>query len=468
MTFVKRKILLIGSSPLPLSLKGIRYAAGLRTNQFALALLQSGHEVKLITINSSEFLKSEDDDEMKKFKEEYGLKSDVFSYQDILKTDTSMQEKLQDIHDNFEADIIIGVNTHPAYVACKLKTNLPIWADLNGWVMAEAQAQAYKLDSNAYIANALDMETTVIQRADKMSVVSSYQAAAVLGELALYKRLVKETFDYDFLYVIRNATTWFLGERELLQADTEASKLINPEVFNIFWLGGYNTWVDEVTLFKALELVMSEVVDIEFISTGGGIKGLDEKTFANFMKLVEKSKFKDRFKFLGWVDNQDIPSIYEKVSVGINVDKDCVETFTGARNRINEMLKFGLPVITTIGTEISIETASHGVSIGVKQGDAAELAAKILYLYDLWQIQDEVDDFEQLSEMAEDFIEGHCSYEVTCYGLLKYLQSDEIKRSPDFKIKVSETKFNLEALKNYYKTNGFKKTLLKIWQKVKG
>jgi len=465
-----KRIVLIGNSPLPLDTNGVRSAAGLRTYQFMMALLEAGHSVKLVTLNMSGEVQNDSyfatKDALANVLKSLGREASALQYLDFAKNDKKLKTKLEQELKIYEADLIVSVNTYPSYIACQLKTDLPIWTDLNGWVMAEAQAQAFKLETNAYINHYLEMEDVILKRTDKISVVSNMQRAAIWGELAQKKRLVKETFEYEFVSLVVNATFWLPGEYDLKQKKSKLLEKIDVKAFNIFWLGGYNTWVDEKALFEALEIAMKVSPDIKYVSTGGGIEGLDNKTFASFMQLVNKSEFKDRFTFLGWVDSEDIPSIYTKVSIGINADRTCIETFTGARNRINEMLKFGLPVLTTIGSDISWDVVNFGVGLGVKQENANDLAAGILSLYSFWKNKDKDDEFEVMKERAQDYIEEFCSYSVATVELIEYLKQDKIKRAPDFGIQTAKTKYNLGVLKDYFRQNGWRKFFKKVWQKI--
>ena len=47
---------------------------------------------------------------------------------------------IQQLADEFAPEAILGVNTHPSSRAVLIDTDRPIWCDLNGWIMAEAQA----------------------------------------------------------------------------------------------------------------------------------------------------------------------------------------------------------------------------------------------------------------------------------------------------------------------------------------
>ena len=441
-----KKILLIGNSPLPTDNASTRPAAGLRTYQFIKALENAKISFEIATIA------------MDKKCEKYNK-----SHLIIDKSDIKIDKKLQTKVDKTKPDIIIAVNTYPSYLACKLQTTAAIWTDLNGWIMAEAQAQAFKSKSNSFLNHYHNIEKTIITRTDKISTVSDMQNHTILGELATYGRLNRETFGYNFVETIENATTWFKEEKKQFVLDTKSSDKIDKSKFNLLWLGGYNTWADTETLFAGLETAMKAQEDIYYISTGGQIAGLDDTSFNRFLQKIEKSKLKDRFIFLGWIKTEEIPSIYRKATVGLNIDKMCYETTTGARNRINEMMKFGLPVLTTAGSEIAgaLDIAEAGVKI--KSGDSKELAKAILEIYADWEKGGEK--LAKYGENGEKYTKKIGNYNTTCKILIDWIKDS--MRAPDADVKVSlNKKFTLTSVGKYLKDNGVKKTLRKILQKI--
>ncbi|MBU1152293.1 glycosyltransferase [Patescibacteria group bacterium] len=417
-----KRILIIGNAPLPDENTDSRPAAGLRTWQFLKPLVGGGglgvkdtahafsavkrphFKVRLVSIAMPECYGDGEGGE-KEVRE-----SDDFVHYRVRKDDPSMMRFIQGVHDEFHPDAIIAVNTFPSWAACELDTRAPIWADLNGWAMAEAQAQAYKIGSNEMIAHYKEMEDSVVARADKISCVSAAQKFAVLGELACIGRLCAESFGYKFTYNIANGTQWFDEEQG---EDVAELGGVADDDFVLAWIGGYNTWVDEMTLFKGLEDAMEKCEKLKFVSTGGGLEGLDGGgTFAKFKRMVDGSKFKDRFVFLGWVKTAEIPAIYRRANVGINVDRKCAETYTGARNRINEMMKFGLPVITTLGSEISYEVVRVGAGIGVKSGRHEDLTDAICTMYR---------GAGGYGENGAKYIEQECNYDYLMKPLLNWL-----------------------------------------------
>jgi glycosyltransferase involved in cell wall biosynthesis len=491
-----KRILIIGSCPLPDENTKTRPAAGLRTYQFLKPLLKNkGFNIRLVTIAMPECYGAD-------FVRKEEIAAENFARFSISKNDTELIPYIQKIHDDFSPEVIISVNTYPSYIASLIKSKAPLWADLNGWIMAEAQAQAYKLDSNDYLPHHYKMERIVIKRADKFSTVSEAQKFALLGELALMGRLNNESFNYQFAHYIPNGIEWFEDELNVLEdagrtgdgrktvgssidigdgvsagdnkddnSAVQTLKNVPKGSFILLWVGGYNTWADEWNLFKGVEDAMKVCDKLYFVSTGGEIEGLDNKTFAKFKKLIEESPFKDRFVFLGWVDTADIPLIYKRASCGINVDKPCIETFTGARNRINEMMKYGLPLITTLGSEISYEVAQHETGIAVKSGDHGLVTDAICALYQEWRggFEHVSMKFKEFGRRGIEYIKDNCNYDKTTSSLIKWLENPRSAPDRDVHLKLDKmvSLQNLRSAWRYLKENGFKKSFKKFLQKTR-
>jgi glycosyltransferase involved in cell wall biosynthesis len=473
-----KRILVIGNSPLPDENTKSRPAAGLRTYQFLSPLLKKGgtiikdagnafsadvrpsYNVALVTIAMPEC-----------YNEEPGEKEirhpDGYTHLRLSKNDPALVSKIQRMHDEFNPDAILAVNTYPSYIASLLESRAPLWADLNGWIMAEAQAQAYRIQSNDYMSHYYDIEKTILKRADKFSTVSEAQRFALLGELSAFGRINSESFGYRFVYSIPNGTEWFEGEKGEESGEgnlnSDIFKDVPDDAFVLMWIGGYNTWVDEITLFKSVENAMEKCEKLYFVSTGGGIEGLDNKTFKRFKEMIENSKYRNRFVFLGWVSTSDMPKIYKRANCGINVDRRCVETLTGARNRINEMMKFSLPVVTTLGSEISFECVRAKAGLGVKGGKIEPLSEAIISMY-------KSKDLKEFGENGRKYIEENCNYEVLSKPLKKWLENP--RPAPDRGVFLKFGGLGISSRFRggirYIKENGISKFLSKLKQKIVG
>lgn len=407
------RILILGAAPLPFEPQRRQYAANLRTWHFTQPLVADRHQVRLVAGRLPNTYG--DDVEQVVHSQRDGL--DYFSVAAELFHDDVY---LQELCDAFEPDAILGVNTYPASRAVNLRTEVPIWCDLNGWVMAEAQTKCHVYNDNRYLSHFWKMESVILDRADVISTVSRAQALATFGELAARGRLGRKTFGYDFVHAIPNAVSdvEYHHTRRVIRG-----VLVPDGAFVVLWAGGYNTWTDVDLLHDALSAAMREVPNLHFVSTGGTIEGHDEITFERFTERARNGRFEDRFHFVGWVPTQDVPNYYLESDLGINVDSWNCETLFGARNRLNDMMKSGLAVLTTIGTEISEIIAEHGLGLTCRIGDAAGFAERMV-----WAATHR-DEVRQMADTARNYVRKEFSYARTTEPLRSW--ADVPQRAPD-------------------------------------
>ncbi|MGB5342583.1 MAG: hypothetical protein WBP67_10875 [Thermoanaerobaculia bacterium] len=417
------RLFVVGAAPLPFERKQRQYAANLRTWHFTKPLLDAGHAIRLVACRLPNTYSPEEDRQPVEFNEQPGL--EYFSVRPKVFEDRSF---LQDQFEEFEADAIIGVNTYPASRAVRISTEKPIWCDLNGWVMAEAQTKTAVYGDDRFLSHFWKMEEAVLSRADVISTVSMAQAHAVAGELATLSRLGKSTFGYSFLVPIPNA---IVEDEYQHQVGTIRGSLVGEEDFVVLWVGGYNTWTDVDLLYEGLARAMEVAPSLQFVSTGGVIEGHDEITFKRFQDLIAGSEFKDRFHFVGWVRTEKVPSYYYESNLGLNVDGDNYETIYGARNRLNDMMKVGLPLLTTVGTEISHDIESHDLGLTCPIGDAGRFTEQIV-----WAAENR-DELEAMARRAREFANREYSYEATTRPLLRWVEAPQ--RAPDKARRVALT-----------------------------
>jgi len=364
----KKRIVIIGNSPLPFENAIKNYAHGARTWHFAKSAKDANCDVMIIGYQIPNSYK-ENPPEIK-FDQVNGI--DYYSVAgQIFENKDWMKEKIS----QFNPDCIIGVNTFPTSIAAQLKLEIPFWGDLNGSVMAEAQIKAYVHDDDLFLYHYFDMESKALSRADIFSVVSEAQGFSLIGELAIWGRLNKNTMGYRFVRVIPNAgeNTEFKHTKNVIRGN-----LANESDFVVLSSGGYNTWADVDTLFQGLEKAMALNPKIVFVSTGGQIDGHDEVTYPHFEDLIRSSRFKDRFHLCGWVPNEDLPNYYLEADLAINSDKFCYEAILGARTRILDWLRVPLTFVSTPLSEVTNYLIQNKLAFGFKQGDSDDLAEKLV------------------------------------------------------------------------------------------
>jgi glycosyltransferase involved in cell wall biosynthesis len=368
------RILAIGTGPL--LEPGVTKIGGqcLRTWHFVKPLLEAGHEVTLVTLPIPDRDAPTPDSPV--VKKHYG----DFAYSAIQTHDPhSMLDLVSRLFTECAPDCILGINALPSFIACQLPTHKPVWVDLNGYAMAEGQMRARRYGDDESLKFFWAQEQTVARRADKFSTVSTPQAHALIGELGLVGRLNRWTAQYQFVTVIPNAVNEiYLREPDPGTPCRLRGVSVPSDAFIVLWSGGYNTWTDVDMLTTALTKAMSQNPTVHYVSTGGMVEGHDEITYSQFQKRISESPYRDRFVLQGWIDASLLPAYYRESSLGLNIDSWNYETLFGARNRLTNMIAMGLPVLTTLGTEISHVIKTHQLGLTVEIGNADEMAALIV------------------------------------------------------------------------------------------
>jgi glycosyltransferase involved in cell wall biosynthesis len=377
------KLLLIGLGPL--FEKGVRNFGGqcLRTWCFAKPLIDDGHQVLLITLP----IYDPNDPAMHQAglvrRQKDGLEYFAFTNLDF----AFVQEHLLEVARSFKPDAIFAINSLPAWIASQLPLRVPLWTDLFGYEMAEKQGRAAWTGDTKALLRAWQVESLVARRADKLSTVSRPQLHALLGEMAGLGRLNQHTFHYHFAHHVPIAYhPVFSGEETLESDDAEAAnsgailrgRVVPEDAFIVLWSGGYNYWTDPQFLFALLETLMTADPRIHYVSTGGAIEGYNTQTYEQFVGRIQTSSFRDRCHLLGWVPAEQLPGMYREADVGLNIDEPNYETLFGGRNRINNMMAAGLPVVTTRGSEVSQMIAEADCGIVCPPGSVADIVAGIL------------------------------------------------------------------------------------------
>jgi glycosyltransferase involved in cell wall biosynthesis len=389
------KLLMVGIGPL--FEKGVRNfgAQCLRTWFFAEPLIRDGHDIRLFTLPIPD--PSNPDAGEAKLTERVceGFTHHAFSNMDM----DFIRWKLTEAAKEFQPDAFFGINIVPAWVCAQLPLRVPLWADLNGYEMAEKQGLAAHTGETACLLDAWRREASVARRADKLSTVSRPQLQALLGEMALVGRLNQYTFHYHFAHHIPEAwhAAFAAVRRDTTCEPVLRGKRLPSDAFILLWSGGYNYWTDPEFLFAFLEKTLEANPRVHYVSTGGAIAGYNSQTYERFVALVEKSPRKDRYHLLGWIDAAELPGIYAEADLGLNIDSPNYETLFGARNRVNNMMVAGLPVLTTLGSEISGMIAEAQCGIVCPPNDVDALARQAL------EMAGEPERLRELGKRARDF-----------------------------------------------------------------
>lgn len=411
-----RRVLILGIGPIPLENPEFQHGTCWRSWQLAKALLDDGHEVFLLCFRVTG--SRGDKDPSARFE----TQRERLRYLSLTEEEFVHLPTIRGYIDEFRPDCVVGANTYPSSILGLIDPVVPFWADINGYYMGEAQAKAARYDNDQYVKHYWDIMLPVLLRADRLSTASLPQKNVLIGELDMAGRLNRKTFEYDFIQPIPNG-------RELVDLPSGEPRLrgttVPEDAFLVLWLGGYNLWYDMDVLFEGLERAMSRNPRIHYVSTGGEIRGQDDYTFGQFFGKIESSPNRERYHFLGWIPFEELDASCCECDVGLNVDADCYEVIFGARNRITDMMKWGLPVATTVGTEISRVVADKNCGFGFPMSDAEAMADALAYA------AEHPEETRRRGENARRYFEQHYTVAEACRPLREWVAGGPTK-APDW------------------------------------
>lgn len=397
-----KKIMIFGIGPLSIDEGEKFHGGGNRAWHLAKPLADRGFEVILVCMRITDKASANGGEERREI-------GNIIYY--------SVDELTQFADDGFlrakirehKPDALAGACAYPASRAAAVADDLPVWADFHGYPMGEAQAKAAQTGDAGYLHHFWNIVRPALQRADRFSVTSERHRMALIGELGAMGRLNQHNFLENFVTQIPIA--WCDS------TPCEKRFRFKEDSFTVFFSGGYNNWCDAETLFKALETAMDRDPRVRFLSTGGAIDGHDEVTYPRFQALVEQSRHRGRFDLRGWVSRAELRECQSRAHLGINVDLPCYETLIGARNRITEFNALGIPVLTTLGTEISQVLFFKGLILTAPVGSPEALAGEIVLA------ANHPEKMQKMAEKAREYFEKNYTYQATAGPFVEWCRN---------------------------------------------
>jgi len=366
------RVLLLGLSPLPFENELRLYGPGIRTWQLTKPLLQDGHDVCLVAARIRGAYRDEREPVV-------CIKDDGLVRYSVAEERFWDAAFLQSVCDAFAPDAIVGATAYGSSAAAGLRSDRPFWADVFGDLLAEGQAKAAAYDDDYVIVHFWNVLRPVLDRADVFSSVSARQAYALLGALGVRGRLNKHSSGYTFVHPIPCGMDLDgVAAGDGIADDRQAF----GDDFVVLWSGGYNTWADVDTLFRGLETAMARNPRVRFLSTGGQIDHHDEKTYPRLLRLIARSRFRDRFEMKGWLPTEEVAGYYRKCHVGVHAELPLSERLLGSQNRVVAWMQAGLPVVCTSLSEFGETIAHQGLGLAVPPQDPESLARALLALAD--------------------------------------------------------------------------------------
>jgi glycosyltransferase involved in cell wall biosynthesis len=231
----------------------------------------------------------------------------------------------------------------------------------------------------------------ILRKGDIFSGCGRAQCHMMIGELAMAGRLNRRTFGYEFTRAILPGSPppAATGEKATGSAADNLTKVDGPvrELlsehgiadgdFVVLWCGGYNTWTDVETLFHGLEAAMQCIPRLHYVSVGANTYTAPNNVYDRFVDMATASPQRNRYHLLGWRPWSEMKTYYRESNVGINIDALHYETIFGTRTRLVEMISSGLPVITSLGIELSYLLRDAGIALTFDVGDWQHLGRNL-------------------------------------------------------------------------------------------
>lgn len=394
------RILLMGVGPRPAPNARKIYAPGLRLQTFAESLLQAGHEVH---IAEAGFGTEEADS---------SAQSSAIPATVLSNDSTQQPRQLEQLLQQYQPQAIVtSTDVMGNLAACSSFTG-PLFCDFFGHPMAERQMQATVAKSNASLADQWRMILPILMRADCFGVCSNAQRHALLGELGAVGRFGFETSTHDFARVLAPANPF---NEPFHSTEYGIKKQLPTDSLVLLFSGGYNTWLDEETLFNAVELALDQEPRLHYVSTGGAISGHVTDVFSRFHNRVLNSRHNERFHFVGWLEHDDYLSLALEADAGIIVDEPTLEGVYGCRNRLFSWIWAGMRALATDLSESTREVlVPNGLVTPLPMKNPAAIAQVILQECRLGRFSPE----ETLQRQR--LLQQTCSPAVCYNGLLEW------------------------------------------------
>ena len=431
------RILVMGYE-LPGLAQGTIEARSYRTWQFVQPLLENGHDICFIASTPSDQMNVA-----------HHLGSALVYHRMNLRR-RGWPSRLNSIAGDFNPDATLAVMFNNGLRATRLKYKIPLWVDIYGDRITENQVASHTSGSDRGIHISTEYLKLILRHADKYSTCSTPQKFALVGQLSMVSRLNRHTMGYEFAHAILPGAP--SDHTRLPPKLVLRGEQVPEDAFVVLWCGGYNVWTDVETLFQALSQAMEKDPRIHYVSAGAGVRLMNNTSYERFQEMISHSPHRGRFHMLGWQPSSVVPGLYPQADVGINLDAFHYETQLGTRTRLVEMMHYGLPVITTLGCELSYIVEHQGLGLTFPIGDAKTFESHILTLAKERPLQ------QKLAAQAQRYTNNQLSFQNTTQPFLEWARKPAF--APD---RVGESsRINARDVEYALRT-AMRRVLWRIW-----
>ncbi len=372
---------LVGTGPLPAHDPSQMGFPALRARQFLVALLEAGHDVAFAALVNGE---EEDNGSRAPWRRKLAYPTPAgdreFRYHPVQRARPGALLTLRDLRHEFRPDVVVSAGPFmPMIGGARAAGDEPLWIDVPGDPMSEAQLRAHRSGRTEPIHRYRQVLSLAVSRGDHFSVVSGDQRQVLIGALGLAGRLTASVVGRELVDVVRPSVEGLYRDCPPESPDGLVTG-ISPDDFAILFCGGFNTWLDAETLLKGVIRAMEADPHIHWVSTGGSLPGHHEGGYTWFRRQAERSPHAARFHFLGWVPARHLDAVYAASDLALNVDTPCYEAEFGSRTRLLDAIERGLPVAATDTCELTRDLREAQGFHPLEMGDPDLLSSLLVRL----------------------------------------------------------------------------------------
>ncbi len=255
--------------------------------------------------------------------------------------------------------------------------NLPLWIDVFGDPLCEIQSQAELSEDPANTENATrqvhiwKLFVDALLYGDKFSALSDRQRYALLGQLGCAGRLNQHTAAASLVDAIPYSL--FLEDYKPVTPTPHGDGR-----FTVMWSGSFNTWMDVPTLTRGLTTALQSTPNMRLLVVGGKIPGYNEISYGQFLDGIKAAGVEGAVTLMDWQPLSAMEKLYAEVDLGISIDRYTYEAELGSRTRLVNFLAAGVPVASTVVTELSQQLKDAGHLQPFELGNAESLTEALI------------------------------------------------------------------------------------------
>ncbi len=257
------------------------------------------------------------------------------------------------------------------------RKNLPLWVDVFGDPIAETQSQLELLQGtdeqqqNNRLVHVWKLHLDGLLQCDQVSGLSQRQRHALQGQLGCAGRLNQFTAKESFCHYLPYA----VFEDDVSAAPRAATA---DDRYTIMWCGSFNTWMDVPTLTRGITGALKANPALRLLVVGGKINGYNEISYNEFISGIREAGVEGSVTLMDWQPLSAMQKLYEQCDLGLSIDRFTYEAELGSRTRLINFLAAGLPVASTVVTELSQDLERDGMLFPFELGNADSLTSILL------------------------------------------------------------------------------------------